>query len=229
MIRIFTLHSISRYPYQRLTLWTRYLQCIALTIMPLSITTPIIMIILWSNFKKVDALYVLIRHLHIRAVCTKTPIYFQVYKAVTTDRPTLDLTDHFTNRNINFLTLKGHHTTHITLADKILSSQYTPSHMPYTSKWSFHSQYITYCTTHVKVSKNNQLPKPNPKDGTPPTNRKFTTSTPSWTSRPTFTCCLSWQPYHSYSRAALANMTRLLNPGWLIQANKAISTSCIQI
>ena len=70
------------------------------------------MIILWSNFKKVDALYVLIRHLHIRAVCTKTPIYFQVYKAVTKDRPTLDLTDHFTDRNVNFLTLKGHHTTH---------------------------------------------------------------------------------------------------------------------
>ena len=71
--------------------------------MPLSITTPIIMVILWSNLKKVDVLYVLIRHLHIRAVYTKTPIHFQVYKAVTKDRPTLDLTDHFTNRNVNFL------------------------------------------------------------------------------------------------------------------------------
>ena len=70
------------------------------------------MIILWSNFKEINALYVLIRHLHIRAVCTKTPIYFHVYKAVTKGRPTLDLTDHFINRNVNFLTLKGHHTTH---------------------------------------------------------------------------------------------------------------------
>ena len=61
------------------------------------------MVILWSNLKKVDVLYVLIRHLHIRAVYTKTPIHFQVYKAVTKDRPTLDLTDHFTNRNVNFL------------------------------------------------------------------------------------------------------------------------------
>ena len=61
------------------------------------------MVILLSNFKKVDVLYVLIRHLHIRAVYTKTPIHFQVYKAVTKDRPTLDLTDHFTNRNVNFL------------------------------------------------------------------------------------------------------------------------------
>ena len=92
----------------------------------------------------------------------------------------------------------------------------------------------TVSTSHTvqhmsKYNKNNQLPKPNPKDGTPATNRKFTTSTPSWTLRPTFTCCLSWQPYYSYSRAASANMTRLLNPGWLIKANKTINTSCIQI